>query len=64
MEATEKEATKQECIRICRKLINSMETNKDDASGFFSGDILSAYRSITNQALKVTKDLQITISNL
>lgn len=64
MEITEKEMKKQDCIRLCDCLLNMMTRNKDDASVFFRGEILGAYRNITNQAIKETKEIQIRIINL
>ena len=64
MEITEKELEKQECIRMCDRLMSLMEKNKEDASVFFRGEILSVYRNITDQAIKETKEIQIKITDI
>lgn len=64
MDPTQKEIQKQECINLCSRLISGMEKNEAEATGFFNGEILDAYRDITEKAIAETKKIRSKIAGI
>lgn len=58
------EAHRQECMRLCRRLINEIEQNKNDSALIFGGDLNRKYISVANKALDKTNRVLSKIKNI
>jgi len=53
------EQMKTDSVALCEKLVYDLKRNRDDAEGFFGGDVYKAYVSATERAIskaQLTRD--------
>ena len=55
---------KENSLALCRKLMQKLNENDDDANLFFGGELQYSYQNITDLAKVRVKNIQIKIENL
>ena len=55
---------KEKSLELCRKLLQKLDENDDDASLFFGADFRKSYIDVTDMAKTKVKNIQTQITNL